>query len=163
MLTFVCDTGNKYLSKAFNKAWLKDNGLLSSSGHGNLLDLISKRADKGEMVSVTTNNTLLTAYNRMRGSDVSQLPVIEDGRLVGFLDEEDLLMNVYRNENLFSEMVSTVMVSELETLDVQSDEAKLLDTLSKGKVAIMFDKDLFVGFITKVDLINRYKSAFALS
>ena len=163
VLTFVCDTGNKYLSKAFNKAWLKDNGLLSSSGHGNLLDLISKRADKGEMVSVTTNNTLLTAYNRMRGSDVSQLPVIEDGRLVGFLDEEDLLMNVYQNEKLFSEMVSTVMVSKLETLDVQSDEAKLLDTLSKGKVAIMFDKDLFVGFITKVDLINRYKSAFALS
>jgi len=128
-----------------------------------LLDLISKRADKGEMVSVTTENTLLTAYNRMRGSDVSQLPVIDDGLLVGILDEEDLLMNVYRNEGLFSETVSSVMVSKLETLDVQSDEAKLYETLSNGKVAIMFDEETFVGFITKVDLINRYKSAFALS
>ena len=136
---------------------------MSLPKHGNLLDLISKRADKGEMVSVTTENTLLTAYNRMRGSDVSQLPVIGDGLLVGILDEEDLLMNVYRNEGLFSETVSSVMVSKLETLDVQSDEAILYETLSNGKVAIMFDKETFVGFITKVDLINRYKSAFALS
>ena len=135
---------------------------MSLPKHGNLLDLISKRADKGEMVSVTTENTLLTAYNRMRGSDVSQLPVIDDGRLVGILDEEDLLMNVYRNEGLFSETVSSVMVSKLETLDVQSDEAKLYETLSNGKVAIMFDKETFVGFITKVDLINRYKSAFCI-
>jgi len=162
-VTFVCDTGNKYLSKAFNNAWLKDNGLVSLPKHGNLLDLISKRADKGEMVSVTPENTLLTAYNRMRGSDVSQLPVIDDERLVGILDEEDLLMNVYRNEGLFSETVSSVMVSKLETLDVQSDEARLYEALSNGKVAIMFDKEIFVGFITKVDLINRYKSAFALS
>ncbi len=163
VVTFVCDTGNKYLSKAFNKAWLKDNGLLTLPQHNNLLDLISKRADKGEMVSVTKDNTLLTAYSRMRGSDVSQLPVIDEGRLVGILDEEDLLMNVYRNENLFSETVSKVMVSELEILDVKSDEASLYETLSKGKVAIIFDQDVFVGFITKVDLINRYKSAFALS
>ena len=163
VVTFVCDTGNKYLSKAFNNAWLKDNGLVSLPKHGNLLDLISKRADKGEMVSVTPENTLLTAYNRMRGSDVSQLPVIDDERLVGILDEEDLLMNVYRNEGLFSETVSSVMVSKLETLDVQSDEARLYEALSNGKVAIMFDKEIFVGFITKVDLINRYKSAFALS
>ena len=115
------------------------------------------------MVSVTKDNTLLTAYSRMRGSDVSQLPVIDEGRLVGILDEEDLLMNVYRNENLFSETVSKVMVSKLEILDVKSDEASLYETLSKGKVAIIFDQDVFVGFITKVDLINRYKSAFALS
>ena len=75
-------------------------------------------------------------------------------------NEEDLLMNVYRNEGFFSETVSSVMVSKLETLDVQSDEAKLYETLSNGKVAIMFDQETFVGFITKVDLINRYKSAF---
>ena len=163
VVTFVCDTGNKYLSKAFNSAWLKDNGLVQLPSHGNLLDLISKRADKGEMVSVTTENTLLTAYSRMRGADVSQLPVMDEGRLVGILDEEDLLMNVYRNENLFSASVESVMVSDLETLDVRSDETALYDTLANGKVAIVFDDDAFVGFITKVDLINRYKSAFALN
>jgi cystathionine beta-synthase len=163
VVTFVCDTGNKYLSKAFNKSWLKDNGLVSMPRHNNLLDLISKRADKGEMISVNSENTLLTAYNRMRGADVSQLPVMDDGNLVGILDEEDLLMNVYQNESLFSESVESVMVSNLETLDLQSDEKQLYDVLANGKVAIMYDNESFMGFITKVDLINRYKSAFALN
>ena len=163
VVTFVCDTGNKYLSKAFNKSWLKDNGLVSMPQHNNLLDLISKRADKGEMVSVNSENTLLTAYTRMRGADVSQLPVMDDGILVGILDEEDLLMNVYQNESLFSESVESVMVSNLETLDVQSNEKQLYDVLANGKVAIMYDNESFMGFITKVDLINRYKSAFALN
>lgn len=162
VVTFVCDTGNKYLSKAFSKSWLKDNELIEEEGEGNLSDLISRRADKDEMVSVKSNDTLMTAYNRMRASDISQLPVLEEGKLVGMVDEEDLLLNVYRDENLFSKSIGSIMVTELETLDVNSDENLLYETLSKGKVAIIFDKDLFLGFVTKVDLINRYKSLFKL-
>ena len=163
VVTFVADTGNKYLSKAFNKSWLKDNELIEERGEGNLSDLISRRADKGEMVSVKSDDTLMTAYNRMRASDISQLPVFEEGKLVGMVDEEDLLLNVYRDENLFSKSIGSIMVTKLETLDVNSDENSLYETLSKGKVAIIYDKELFLGFITKVDLINRYKSLFKLS
>ena len=105
----------------------------------------------------------MTAYNRMRASDISQLPVFEEGKLVGMVDEEDLLLNVYRDENLFSKSIGSIMVTKLETLDVNSDENSLYETLSKGKVAIIYDKELFLGFITKVDLINRYKSLFKLS
>jgi len=163
VVTFVCDTGNKYLSKAFSNSWLKDNELIDAEREGNLADLISRRADRDEMVSVKSDDTLMTAYNRMRASDISQLPVFEDGKLVGMVDEEDILLNVYREENLFSKSIGSIMVTELETLDVNSDESLLYETLSKGKVAIIFNKDLFLGFITKVDLINRYKSLFKLS
>jgi len=163
VVTFVCDTGNKYLSKAFSKSWLKDNELIEVEGEGNLTDLISRRADRDEMISVKSDDTLMTAYNRMRASDISQLPVFKDGKLVGMVDEEDLLLNVYREEDLFSKSIESIMVTELETLDVNSDESLLYETLSKGKVAIIFNKDLFLGFITKVDLINRYKSLFKLS
>ena len=163
VVTFVCDTGNKYLSKAFSNSWLKDNELIDAEREGNLADLISRRADRDEMVSVKSDDTLMTAYNRMRASDISQLPVFEDGKLLGMVDEEDLLLNVYREENLFSKSIGSIMVTELETLDVNSDESLLYETLSKGKVAIIFNKDLFLGFITKVDLINRYKSLFKLS
>ena len=163
VVTLVCDTGNKYLSKAFSRSWLKDNELIEEEGEGDLSDLISRRADKAEMVSVKSDDTLMTAYNRMRASDVSQLPVLEEGKLVGIVDEEDLLLNVYRDENLFSKSIRSIMITKLETLDVNSDESSLYETLSQGKVAIIYDKDLFLGFITKVDLINRYKSLFKLS
>ena len=160
VVTFVCDTGNKYLSKAFSKSWLKDNELTEEEEQGNLADLIRKRADKGEMISVKPKDTLMTAYNRMRASDVSQLPVLEEEKLVGIVDEEDLLLNVYKDEALFSKSIDSIMVRDLETIDVNSDEKELYKILSDGKVAILFDANIFLGFITKVDLINRYKSLF---
>ena len=163
VVTFVCDTGNKYLSKAFSKSWLKDNELTEEEEQGNLADLIRKRADKGEMISVKPQDTLMTAYNRMRASDVSQLPVLEEEKLVGIVDEEDLLLNVYKDEALFSKSIDSIMVRDLETIDVNSDEKELYKILSEGKVAILFDANIFLGFITKVDLINRYKSLFKVS
>ena len=163
VVTFVCDTGNKYLSKAFSKSWLKDNELTEEEEKGNLADLIRKRADKGEMISVKPQDTLMTAYNRMRASDVSQLPVLEEEKLVGIVDEEDLLLNVYKDETLFSKSIDSIMVRDLETLDVNSDEKELYKILSQGKIAILFDANIFLGFITKVDLINRYKSLFKVS
>ena len=163
VVTFVCDTGNKYLSKAFSKSWLKDNELTEEEEQGNLADLIRKRADKGEMISVKPQDTLMTAYNRMRASDVSQLPVLDEEKLVGIIDEEDLLLNVYKDETLFSKSIDSIMVRDLETIDVNSDEKELYKILSEGKVAILFDANIFLGFITKVDLINRYKSLFKVS
>ena len=163
VVTFVCDTGNKYLSKAFSKSWLKDNQLIDEKIHGNLSDLISRRADRGEMISIKPGDTLMTAYNRMRASDVSQLPVLEEEKLVGIVDEEDLLLNVYKDENLFSKSIDSIMVSDLETIDVDSDENTLYKILSEGKVAIIFEGEIFLGFITKVDLINRYKSLLKVS
>ena len=161
--TLVCDTGNKYLSKAFSKSWLKDNELIEEKEQGNLSDLISRRADRGEMISIKPGDSLMTAYNRMRASDVSQLPVLEEKKLVGIVDEEDLLLNVYKDENLFSKSIDSIMVSDLETIDVDSDENTLYKILSEGKVAIIFEGEIFLGFITKVDLINRYKSLFKVS
>ena len=70
VVTFICDTGNKYLSKAFNKSWLQDNDLLDKDQQGNLSDLVNRRADEGDMVSVKSSDTLMTAYNRMRASDI---------------------------------------------------------------------------------------------
>ena len=55
------------------------------------------------------------------------------------------------------------MVRDLETIDVNSNEKELYKILSEGKVAILFDANIFLGFITKVDLINRYKSLFKVS
>ena len=85
-VTFICDTGNKYLSKAFNKSWLHDNNLLNQEKEGNLSDLINRRADKGEMITVSPNNTLLIAYNRMRSADISQIPVLDGEDLLGILE-----------------------------------------------------------------------------
>ena len=91
MVTFVCDTGNKYLSKMFNDFWLAEQGLAEREQHGDLRDLIARSHREGGTVTVGPDDTLLTAYSRMRRADISQLPVLDDGKLVGIIDESDIL------------------------------------------------------------------------
>ena len=158
VVTFICDTGNKYLSKAFNKSWLHDNNLLNQEKEGNLSDLINRRADKGEMITVSPSETLLIAYNRMRSADISQIPVIEDKELLGILDEEDLLLSVTKDQASFSSSVTEIMTNELDILQVDATNDELLAVLSEGKVAIIYENNNFLGFITKVDLINHYRN-----
>ena len=158
VVTFICDTGNKYLSKAFNKSWLHDNNLLESEKFGDLRDLISRRADQGEMVTVAPSDSLLVAYNRMRASDVSQLPVIKEGDLLGIIDEEDVLISVSKNQGTFSDEVERHMIQQLDVLQYNASEDELIGILSEGKVAIIYSEDTFIGFITKVDLINYYRN-----
>ena len=158
VVTFICDTGNKYLSKAYNRSWLHDNNLLDLEKYGDIRDLINRRADKGEMIIVSPNDSLLVAYNRMRASDISQIPVLEEGQLKGVLDEEDLLFTVSKDSAAFSSNVSEHMISELDTLQFDASEDELLSILSEGKVAIIYDGDTFIGFVTKVDLINYYRN-----
>ena len=65
-VTFVCDSGNKYLSKVYNDFWLVDQGLAEREQHGDLRDLIARAHREGGTVTVGPDDTLLTAYARMR-------------------------------------------------------------------------------------------------
>ena len=158
VVTFICDTGNKYLSKAFNKSWLLDNQLVDKTSAGDLTDLVNCRADNGDMITVTPNDTLMTAYKRMRSSDISQIPVIDEGELVGVLDEEDLLFNVSKSKEAFGRTVKDFMVTDLDILPADESEEALMKILTQGKVAIIYKSNCFIGFVTKVDLINHYRT-----
>ena len=161
VVTFICDTGNKYLSKAFNKSWLHDNQLLEKSCVGNLTDMISRRADRGDMISVAPSDTLNTAYNRMRSADVSQVPVLDKEKLVGILDEENLLEAVTTTSSAFSQPSSEYMCTNFEVLEKDASLRVLRTALTSNSVAIIFDGSLFLGFITKIDLINHERNLFS--
>src|SRR6202045_3431741 len=90
VVTFVADTGNKYLSKMFNDFWMAEQGFIHRPPQGDLSDLISHRYEAGEVISVGPSDTLLTAFKRMRQADVSQLPVVDQrGRGIGILDASE--------------------------------------------------------------------------
>jgi len=158
VVTFVCDTGAKYLSKVYNDAWLADQGLGDQPIHGDLSDLIGRKYEKGDVVVAGPDDTLDTVFKRMRGADVSQLPIIQDGRLVGILDESDLVhvMNtdeITRRER-FAKPVSSAMTRDLDTVQVNESLDALIPLFDRDRVAIVLDGEKFVGLITRTDLIN---------
>lgn len=157
VVTFVCDTGNKYLSKMFNDAWMEDHGFTPRERHNDLRDLMTRRFDKGQVVTVGPEDTLLTAYKRMRISDVSQLPVMEGERVIGILDESDLLLHVEKDPKRFRDKVYTAMVNRLEMLPVTATMQEVKALFDRNMVAIIMDGPTFLGLLTRTDVLNHLR------
>ncbi len=161
VVTLVPDSGNKYLSKGFNDHWVAEQGLARRALKGNLVDLISRRFDTGAMVTVGPDDTLLTAYNRMRSADVSQLPVLVERRLVGIVDESDILNVIDKPGTAraaqFATLVGAAMTPKPNTLAVNAPLPALLSVFENNEVALVCDGDTFIGLITRIDLINHLR------
>jgi cystathionine beta-synthase len=157
VVTFVCDTGTRYLSKVYNDGWMRDQGLLERPQHKDLRDLIGRRFEAGEVISVRPDDTLMIAFNRMRAADVAQLPVLSNGQLVGIIDESDLLLSVGTQPERFNNPVETTMTRRLEILAPSSELQALRETLDRGLTAVVAEGATFYGLITRYDLLNHLR------
>lgn len=155
VVTFVCDTGNKYLSKMYNDFWMAEQGFLPRQEFGDLRDLILRRHEAGEVISVKPDDTLLIAYARMRTAEVSQVPVVdENGRAIGIVDESDLLVKVHGDPSQFRAPVRSAMTNKLETLAPSAKIDDVLAVFDRGRVAILMEGEKFLGLITRTDLLS---------
>jgi cystathionine beta-synthase len=156
VVTFACDSGNKYLSKMYNEAWMFDQGLKKRKTYGDLRDIIARRFEDNATVFVTSDDTLNTAYCRMKAYDISQIPVLNENKIAGIVDESDLLSALYSTDcNFKSVTIDKVMTTKLKKLTPNDSVDTLISDLNKGFVAIIEDQhEVFQGIITKIDLIN---------
>jgi cystathionine beta-synthase len=161
VVSFVCDTGTRYLSKVYNDHWMIEHGLLARREYGDLRDLISRRFDEGSVLSVGPTDTLLTAFQRMRQLDVSQLPVLDGQRVVGLIDESDLLLFVQADAARFNGPVAEAMTTAPQTLPPSASLTELSTLLGRGLVAIVADGSGFHGLITRIDLLNHLRRTLA--
>ncbi|MEO7038203.1 MAG: cystathionine beta-synthase [Polyangiaceae bacterium] len=157
VVSLICDSGGKYLSKMFNDYWMRDQGFLPGTSYGDLRDVISRRADTGAVVSVAPTDTLLIAYSRMRLYDVSQLPVLEHGEIVGIVDESDLLLATHGDAGIFRNLVREFMSTKLVTVDRAAALESLMPLFNQGLVVIVRDQQGFSGLITRMDVLNHLR------
>ena len=157
VVSLICDTGNKYLSKAFDDAWLSNNGFSSRNLRNDLSDLIVMRTDQQQVVSVKRDDTVLIAYNRMRNSDFSQLPVLDNDEVAGTINEDDILKYCSKNKDGFTHLVSKAMSNDLHQIDCKSSIEDLSILLGKDNFALIMERNTFLGIVTKVDLLAHLK------
>ena len=154
VVSFVCDSGNKYLSKVYNDYWMFDQGFFEREHLGDLRDLIARRHTERAAITVNSTETVMAAYRRMKLYDVSQVPVMQEGRIVGIVDEEDILLEVIAHPEHFSEPVTRAMASHLVTVPVDATVPQLMEIFKRGMVAIVMHGSEFQGLITRIDLLN---------
>ena len=154
VVSLVPDSGNKYLSKVYNDYWMIDQGFVQRERYGDLRDLIARRHQEHAVATVSADETVMAAYQRMKLYDVSQLPVLRDGKIVGIVDEEDILLEVYDNPAHFREPVTEAMESHLVTVPPSATAEQLMEIFKRGLVAIVVDGEEFLGLITRIDFLN---------
>jgi cystathionine beta-synthase len=158
VVTIACDHGSKYLAKMFNDYWMLDQGFIDRKQHGDLRDLITRRHETSEDFTLSPSLPVIQAIKKMRLYDISQMAVIDNGDVVGILDESDILLAVTSDENNFQKPVSEFMTTKLTTLSSSSTIKELLPIFARDMVAIVTDKeDTYLGLITKIDLINHLR------
>jgi len=154
VVTFVCDSGNKYLSKMYNDHWMLDQGFLERPHHGDLRDLITRPHADRASVTVKPDDTLSIALSRMKLYDVSQLPVLDGARCIGIIDESDILWAIHHRHENFRDTVASAMTTELETVQHSAPVEALVPIFRRDLTAIVVDGDRFLGLITRIDLLN---------
>jgi cystathionine beta-synthase len=154
VVTFVCDSGNKYLSKMYNDFWMREQGYLREAPRGDLRDAMTRTAEQHSVIAVAPRDRLLVAYSRMKLYDVSQLPVLDGDRIVGIVDESDLLIALHDDSGAFQRPVDTIMSQKLTTVQVNSSVESLFPMFERGLVAIVCDGPKFLGLITRIDVLN---------
>ena len=164
VVSLVCDSGAKYLSKVFNPTFLAQEGWSNPHRHGTVRDVVVSRYSEGTAVFVRPQDNLRTVFARMRSADVSQLPIIdENGRVVGLVDESDVLAALLTTSGdpnaVFARPVKDVMVTRLETISADAPIADLVPLFRKDYIAIVMDGDRFLGVATRLDLINYFRIA----
>jgi cystathionine beta-synthase len=158
VITLVCDTGRNYLSRFYDDAWLAANHLeVTDRPARSIGDLLQQRG-KRELVTITPEATVAQAIERMEATGISQLPVLQDGKPVGSIQEVTLARVLHEDADPSKVTVGEVMARPLPALDVgvHLDEAyRLLLAGHTGVLATSEGK--VVGIVTRIDLVHYYE------
>jgi cystathionine beta-synthase len=154
VVTFACDTGNKYLSKLYNEFWMEDQGFIQREKFGDLRDLIGRLHGERATITVGPTDVLTTAHNRLRNAGFSQLPVMDEGRLVGVVTEDAILQFVFGKPKLMNSAVESAMQTAFIKLDKSATINNLVSMLQVQPYAAISDGDEFLGLITRSDVLN---------
>jgi cystathionine beta-synthase len=156
VVSFACDTGNKYLSKLYNDFWMEDQGFISRPDFGDLRDLIGRPHEHRATITVGPDDVITTAHNRLRNAGFSQLPVMADERLVGVITEDDIIRYAFGRPALMSEPVRLAMRTSFLKVDKDTSIHNLVALLhGDSYAAVTEDGDQrFLGLITRSDVLN---------
>ncbi len=154
IVVIIPDHGSRYLSKLYNDTWMKDNQYLEPRLKLTANDVTYGRRAKRPLVTVGVDATLMQATSLMQQNDISQLPVMEDGRIIGSLTENKVLSILVSNPSLRERNVEEFLDKPFPVVDEKVSIEKLYKMLDKDTVAIVVKHDdNSLDIITKSDLI----------
>ncbi|MDB4970982.1 MAG: Cystathionine beta-synthase [Myxococcales bacterium] len=155
IVVLLPDSAQKYLSKIFDDEWMRSNGFLDEEDPlGTVRDLLAQKRTQRGVVTAERGDSLRNVIGMMKEHSISQIPVMDKGRLSGLVSEIDLLNYLLKNPGSMEGPVDELVEADYATVTPQT-KIKLLKTIfNDAKLVCVLERDEMVGVITKIDLIE---------
>jgi cystathionine beta-synthase len=155
IVTLLPDSVRNYMTKFLDDRWMRENGFTEASWETRSLgELLRALPARRALLHAASSDTVADAVLLMKEHGISQLPVLDDGRLVGIVTESDLLSKLVEGHNL-SSAVAEVMFRNVRTVHERDDARVLTELFAKDLVALVVDDEKrLLGILTKMDLVD---------
>ncbi len=155
VVTFLCDTGERYLSKVFNDEWMRENQMLDVSPTTIEAVLGNKDASAPAIVSVSPGASVRQAIRLMALHNVSQVPVMDGAVCIGSVAESQLTSKSLADPKVLDQSVSDVMDQPFPVVESDQPVESVAKLLSKSNRAVLMKKDGVVqGIVTRFDVLE---------
>ena len=151
----VCDTGERYLSKAHNIEWLRNNRMLETEIKI-LRDISDAKKIKGneEIVFVHPETPVKEVLKIIQDNGYSNIPVIHDRKAVGCIRENRLMSRVLKNPQLLNSTAENVWDDCFPVLDAKTDITEVREYLKNNPAILVSDFGRITDIITRYDLLE---------
>lgn len=150
VVVILPDSGKNYLTKFFNDDWMRDFGFLDTEEE-NIAKLLNKKL---HFISIPSQATPQQAITLMREYQISQLPVVEEKKVVGTISEIILIRNLFGKEKI-PLTVSDIMDREVIFLPQNASLTQLSKALAQKELVVIIDaKGKPQDVLTRIDILS---------
>ena len=147
------DHGSRYMGKMYNEDWLRERGFLKDEKL-TARSILAKRSNQ-EVVTLDCEKTIIEAINIMKTLSISQLPVTQQGMVIGKVTESNVLDSLLENPSLKSSPVKEIMTASLPFVDLNTSIDKISSMINKDVSAVLVeDEQGKIEIITQYDIIE---------
>jgi cystathionine beta-synthase len=159
IVTLCPDTGRNYLSKMYDDLWMAQNGFMDVAPEKTTAgDLLASLGREGKLIYLLPDDSLHRAAEIFREHGISQLPVVENGRMIGAVQEITIVHAQHRGLDSRTVRLREVMAKPLSQVDVGVLLEEVYRLLLAGNSAVTVTRDGFLaGLITRADLMDYYE------
>lgn len=154
VLVILPDSGNRYLSKVFNDAWMIENSFLDRSAESNVGQMVRRLNKNGKLFFAESSDPISQVVQVMREAGVSQLPVKRKDEIVGIISETALLGPLISGKLSPSDSIESLVESTSVIVQETEPVERLQQIFAEGKIALVSDGVSVKQILTKIDLIS---------
>lgn len=146
------DHGSRYMGKMYNDDWLRDRGFLKDEKM-TARHIIQKKENQ-QIITIDCEKTVLEAINTIKSLNISQIPVTQQGMVIGKITESDILNSLIENPSIKSQPIKNITTAPFPFVDLNTSIDKISAMINKDNIAVLVEANGEIEIITQYDIIN---------